>query len=55
MTKPLTKKEYPSKNTFDLQEYIRQLVKRDEVEIETVVDLEGRAGNPIYQPCEIVY
>lgn len=52
---PLTKKEYPSKHLYDSKENIRRLVLKDEVEIETVVDLSGRAGRPIPQPLEVVF
>lgn len=54
-TKQLDKSQYKSPYHYDSQEYIKKLVQKDEVYVETVVDLCGRAGNPIYQPCEVVF
>ena len=55
MTKELSKKEYPSPLNYEPKEYIQKLVKKDEAFVETVVDLQGQAGKPIYQSCEIVF
>ena len=54
-TKPLSKKEYPSPYNFDPESIIRKIVLKDEAYFETVVDLQGVAGKPIYQPCEIIF
>jgi len=53
--KDLTKKEYPSPFNYEPKEYIKKLVIKDEAYIETVVDLKGNTGKPIYQPCEVVF
>ena len=55
MTKKLTKSEYPSPYNFEPEEIIKKLVAKDEVFIETVVNLQGQAGKPIYQGTEVVF
>lgn len=55
MTKPLTKQEYPSPFNFNREEIILSLAKKDELFVETVVDIQGRIGKPIYQESEIIY
>ncbi len=52
-TNKLSKIEYPSSYNYNSEEYILNLVKKDECVIETVVNLEGKAGRPIYQGTEI--
>lgn len=54
-TKELTKTEYPSRHIYDPKTYILKLVMKDEAEIETVVDLQGTAGQPKYVPCEVIF
>ena len=55
MTNKLTKEKYPSPYNYEPQEYIKQLVQKDEMFVETVVDLQGQAGKPIYQGTEVVF
>lgn len=55
MTNKLTKEKYPSPYNYEPQEYIKQLVQKDEMFVETVVGLQGQAGKPIYQPCEVEF
>jgi hypothetical protein len=53
--KKLTKKEYASPFNYNPKEYIKSLVIKDEAYIETVVDLQGNAGKPIYQGTEVIF
>ena len=55
MKKELSKEEYPSPYNFDPEEIIKKLVVKDEAYVETVVDLKGNAGKPIYQGTEVVF
>lgn len=54
-TKELSQKEYPSKYYYKPQEYIKMLVNLDERYFPTVVDLQGRAGEPIYKGTEVIF